>query len=584
MRNLRKGKENPANENIKKGFFVFDTETTKLEPMPKNFVFGIIYGWYQNSLQYRVIHTVDDFKEEFEKDIYKDKYVFAHNAEFDLLTIFGNIIKNIDNSAVFNGKFITANYHKIRFGDSMNIYPASVKKIGELLGSEKLENEKVKNEGLTKENLTDEDIRYCKQDCKIIFDALLEIFTTIGDIKLTLASLAMYQYRTKYLPETVMFGELVDEFYDSYYGGRTEAFILGKVNAKVYDVNSMYSKAMLDCYFPDIKHLKKVTSIDVKYLMFLMEGYEGMAKVTVRHKDTHFGYLPLKTEINKAEKLVFPVGEFTTCVNFNELMFAIDQGVVEVLNVDYAVYGNPVESPFKDFINDNYKKKNETDNKLKATIYKNIMNSLYGRFAMRMKMQTTYYDSCPFQVIKELQAEDKFYELKVFSKERDECYLITENEKMRASFFSIPTYSSYITSHARIILLKGLLANEKNDVCYCDTDSIFLCGNFVGNISDLVGDFKREEKTVIEVRGLKNYTYINDEGKTINVIKGISKNSILKEGTEFPTYEIPKYIKTKQAIAQNREAGTAFIMVKELKHEYDKRIVLENGQTKPIKL
>ena len=155
---------------------------------------------------------------------------------------------------------------------------------------------------------------------------------------------------------------------------------------------------------------------------------------------------------------------------------------------------------------------------------------------------------------------------------------------MKASFFSIPTYSSYITSAARVLLLKNLIANENNNVCYCDTDSIFLSGVFLGRVSDMVGDFKKEEKTIIEVRGLKNYSYENSEGEVINVIKGISKGSIKKEGTKIPTFETKKYIKTKQGIAQDREAGTAYVMVKELRHEYDKRIVNSDGTTKPIQL
>jgi hypothetical protein len=155
---------------------------------------------------------------------------------------------------------------------------------------------------------------------------------------------------------------------------------------------------------------------------------------------------------------------------------------------------------------------------------------------------------------------------------------------MKNSFFSIPVYSSYITSHARIILLKGLLQNENNNVCYCDTDSIFLGGDFSGNVSDLVGDFKKEDKHIIEIRGLKNYSHIDNEGKIINVIKGISRGSKEKKGTKVPTYETKKYYKTKQAIEQNKEAGSAYIMVKTLTHEYDKRLVNSDGTTFPIKI
>jgi hypothetical protein len=49
-------------------------------------------------------------------------------------------------------------------------------------------------------------------------------------------------------------------------------------------------------------------------------------------------------------------------------------------------------------------------------------------------------------------------------------------------------------------------------------------------------------------------------------------------------YEVPKYIKTKQALRQGKEAGQAFIMKKTLTGKYDKRIVNHDGTTKAIKL
>jgi len=577
MRRLKSCRINPDISKLKYNFYVFDTETTCLEPMPKNFVFGVIYGFNYT----KVIYNVEDFRKEFEKDRYRNKMIFAHNAEFDLLTIFGNILTEIDNQAIFNNKFISAKYKNVTFADSMNIYPSSVANIGETLGIEKLENKKVKDAGLTKENMTNEDIKYCKRDCKIIFLALQKMFESIGTIKLTVSSLSMYLFRNKYLPTDITFSEIVDEFYSSYYGGRTEAFKIGKVNAKVFDINSMYPYVMTNCSFPDIRRLRKELNIDVKYLYYMLGIYEGMAKVKVKHKQTYFGFLPVRMKLNGNEKLLFPVGEFETVVNFNELRFALQHDVIEILSVEYIVYGNPVDSPFIDFINDTYKKRQQTENALERTIYKLLMNALYGRFAMRMKMTTKYYEDIPFQIIKELQDDDKFYELSIFNQDREDCYLITENEQIKNSFFSIPVYSSYITSEARILLLKNLLDNEKNDVVYCDTDSIFINGNFQGNISDDLGAFKLEKKNITSISGLKNYTYINGNGKETTVIKGISRNSIKISERK---YSIKKYYKTKSALRQNKEAGSSFIQTKELKHKYDKRIVLNDGDTKPITL
>jgi len=560
MRILRQAKEKINVESLKYKFYVFDVETqegkneTALEPIPENFVFGVLYGYNSQ----KVFYSIDEFKEEIKKSKYKGKYLFAHNAEFDLLTLFGNIYIYIDNAAIFNGKFILAKYENITFGDSMNIYPTSVEKIGKLIGLNKMTNKKIKKGKLTRLNITDQDIEYCITDCRIVFKALQRIFEMIGNIKLTLPSLAMYDFRKNYLSENIEFSELVDEFYESYYGGRTEAFRIGKVDAKVYDVNSMYPYAMLTTTFPDIKHLKKEVKVDVKFLHFCLKYYEGLASVKVKHKETYFGYLPCRMDVGKSQKLVFPVGEFETIVNFNELRFAIEREVVEILKVNYIVYGNPIQSPFIKFIEDNYKKRNETKDDLNRTIYK----------------------------LKELKAADKYVDIQIFNEQRNDCYLITENEKFKNSFFSIPAFSSYITSAARVILLKGLTDNEKNKVVYCDTDSIFLIDNFNGILSDLLGDFKKENKKVIEVNGLKNYKYEDENGTVWNVIKGISKNSVKKKDSETgeEIYETQKYIKTKQALRQNKEAGQSYVMRKTLSHKYDKRIVLSNGDTKAIKL
>jgi hypothetical protein len=581
MRRIRRGNNDTDISKIKYNFYVFDTETTGLEPMPKNFIFGVIYGF--NFC--KVIYSCKEFINEFEKDRYRNKIIFAHNAEFDLLTVFGNIFTEVDNQAIFNNKFISAKYKFVTFADSMNIFAASVAKIGELINLPKLENEKVKGEKLTKKNMTDKDIEYCKRDCKIVFMALLSMFEEIGSIKLTISSLSMYLFRNKYLPADISFSERVDEFYESYYGGRCEAFRIGSVDANVYDINSLYPYVMVNCSFPDIKHLRKEVKLTVSYLHYLLKSYEGLAKIKVRHKETFFGFLPVKYKINGSVKLLFPVGEFETTVNFNEIRFALEHEAIEILSVDYVVYGNPIDSPFINFINDTYAKRQQTTNSLKSHIYKILMNALYGRFAMRMKLTTTYYENIPFKIITELQQDDKYYDIQIFNTERADCYLITENEKLKNNFFSIPTFSSYITSEARILLLKNLFENEKNGVVYCDTDSIFLMDHFSGNVSNSLGCFKLEQKHIKEISGLKNYKYINEKGQTIEVIKGISKTAKkIVRHNGATEYHIKKYYKTKQAIRQNKDAGQSYIMVKQLTHEYDKRKVFSDGSTKPIKL
>lgn len=580
MRHLKKQPDSKQKENIKNNFYVFDVETKKgkrgtaLEPMPENFVFGVLYGW--NFV--KVFHTVEDFKKEFNKEKYSKKFVFAHNAEFDITTIYGNIYKNLDSSAIFNGKFISAKHKNLTFADSLNIFPASVEKIGETVGLKKMENDKIKDSGLTKNNLTLKDVEYCTTDCKIIFEALLKIFEYVGTIKITLSSLSMYNFRNRFLAENIIFSDLVDEFYESYYGGRTEVFKLGKTKCKVYDINSLYPYVMQNMKFPDVRTLKKETKVDIKYLNYVIKYYEGLAKIKVLHKNNYFGFLPFRSD-----KLLFPVGTFEGVWNFNEIRFALDNNVIDILSVDYIVWANPIKSPFTEFVNVHYQKRLETTNELESLIEKLLQNSLYGRFGMRQKYKTTYYEDIPFELITELEKTEKFYSLKTFSESRPDCFLITENDTFKNSFFSIPTFSSYITSEARIVLLKSLIKNEKNGVCYCDTDSVFLENDFEGETGKSLGMFKEENKTVIQINGLKNYIYIDHKtNEQKETIKGVSKRS---EKIRDGTYKITKYYKTKEALRRGKEAGESYEQIKVLSHVYDKRIVNKSdGTTKPIKL
>jgi hypothetical protein len=574
MRQLRKQSNSKSIDKIKNNFFVFDTETTKLEPIKENFVFCVLYGY---NFQ-KVFNSQDEFIKEISKEKYSKKYIFAHNAEFDLLVTFGNIYKNLDNSAVFNGKFISAKFKNLTFADSLNIFPASVEKIGIAVGLEKLENKKVKTEGLTKDNKTESDIKYCIRDCEIVFNALLKIFEYVGAIKLTLSSLSLYNFRNKFLVDNIVFSDLVDEFYESYYGGRTEVFKLGKTESKVYDINSLYPFVMYKMMFPDVRTLKKFSKVDVKYFLHILKYNEGLAKITINHKDSYFGFLPFK-----ADKLLFPIGKFTGIWNFNEIRFALEKNIIEILNVDYVVYSSPIKSPFTEFVDYHYTKRLQTTNELDKLIEKLLQNSLYGRFAMRMKYNTSYYEDIPYELIEELSKTEKFYSLKTFSESRPDCFLITENEKFKNSFFAIPTLSSYITSEARIVLLKSLLSNQNNKIVYCDTDSIFLEGSFIGNISNDIGSFKLEDKKVIEINGLKNYIYQDlKTGETHETIKGVSKRSIKIDSNKYKTQ---KYYKTKESLRRNKQAGESYEEIKELTHIYDKRIINKStGETKPIKL
>ena len=103
-------------------------------------------------------------------------------------------------------------------------------------------------------------------------------------------------------------------------------------------------------------------------------------------------------------------------------------------------------------------------------------------------------------------------------------------------------------------------------------------------INKNLGGWKIENKNIIEIKGLKNYTL---EGNK-RIIKGVPKKAKFigfdKNGSEI--FEFEKYAKTHSGLREimGRKTGENFTERKIILNKYDKRIVLKDGETKTIKL
>jgi|WetSurMetagenome_2_1015567.scaffolds.fasta_scaffold02016_17 hypothetical protein len=553
-------------------FYVFDVETTGLRAKSDAFVFGVIYG--HNFV--KVLYSVEDFKKEFLNERYKKRKVFAHNAEFDLSVIYDNIFI-MDNKAIFNGKFICATNGNCLFADSLNIFETSVKVLGKMVGLEKFETPNKFKTGIINE-VTQDDIKYCTRDCEIVFEALAEIFEMVGNIKITIAGLSLDLFRRKYQTFHIDYNdELGRYFFSSYYGGRCEAFYIGRCNASVYDINSMYPYAMVACQFPNPKFLKKISFCHPKiFIQKYLKLYEGCAYFKIKHKDHYFGFLPYRFE----GKLLFPIGTFSGWYNFNEIRFCLENDVIEILEVKDIIYAPPLTSPFATYATDLYKKRFETGNEFHAYLYKKFGNSLYGKFAQKIDSEFIYIKDMEkdYAIIKEFQDKKQIIKIQLFNEKRNDCFIQIIKSGNKYMYNTIPLFSSYITSFSRVQLMGLLLKYRNFDPLYCDTDSIFFERDPKIKSSKLLGQFKKEEKSVIEISGLKNYSYIY-EGKINKKIKGIPKNAKFKKGS----YNYNAMVRTKEGIRQNKEIGVWTKRKKTITGKYDKRIVKRNGYTEPIK-
>lgn len=588
-----------SSNKIIKDFYVFDTETRiynkdgskfkyTLRGRPENFAFGCIYGYNFS----KVIYSLDEFKNEFKKERYKNKYVFAHNAEYDLNVIYGNIY-SLDRNAIFNGKFICATNTYCKFGDSFNIYHYGVEKIGQFLGKPK-----TMTYNTWKKEISKKDIQGCIRDCEIIYDALLEIFNEVGSIKITQAALSMTFFRRHFLKYNIEHNEFTKDYHNSYYGGRNEAFKIGNTHALVYDINSSYPFAMVNCKFPNPKYNRKLLNVTPKDFINYLNKFEGCAKIKVNHYEEWLGFLPFKKE----GKLLFPVGVFEGWFNFNEIRFALEHNVIDILEVKEMVYSPPMVTPFKEYIDTLFLRRIKSDSALEVEFLKIFMNSLYGKFAQRIDEQWIYLDSMikDYHIIKEHQDAKTFIKILPFNEEREDCFLVVKASKTMNITYSIPSFASYITSFGRIHLLKQMIALKDYKPVYCDTDSIFVEIEPPINDEHHLGGWKRENKIVTKIKGLKNYLYITDDelkrrlkgvpkkgkqkfvSKLLKEIKG--KKQFIPVPSTSEVYEYETLVKTREALRRGLEPGINMKRTKVISNKYEKRVVLENGETKPIKL
>jgi hypothetical protein len=341
----------------------------------------------------------------------------------------------------------------------------------------------------------------------------------------------------------------------------------------------MYPNAMLNCEFPNPKYLKRRENVPRgTFLNDILKNYEGCATISVNHKGTTFGFLPYRND----GKLLFPVGTFKGCYNFNEIRFALENDAIEIMEVYEIIYSTKMESPFKEFVMDIYHERQLTENDFKKFQLKIILNSLYGKFAQKIDNEFIYIHDMEkeYETILFYKSKGQLKKLSLFNEFRNDCFLELSSQSSKYLYNTIPLFSSYITSYSRIQLMQNLLKYENNKPVYCDTDSIFFeIDPQIKNSNDL-GEWKKENKIIFEINGLKNYSYIC-EGEIKNKIKGIPKSATKDENNIYTYYNL---LKTKESLRRNLNAGTYVERKKENTGKYDKRIVNPDGTTEPIRL
>jgi hypothetical protein len=274
-------------------------------------------------------------------------------------------------------------------------------------------------------------LSYLKSDLEGLLEAIVKfrnnVFNkyslNITNFK-TLPGLALAAYGSSYLPDNlkselkVIKGELESEIRTAYFGGNVDVFINSISDGYYYDMNSQYSKAMLN----DMPVGNPVLSFE-KDLNKIF-GFVYGTITCPRENILQVPFIQYKDSLNK--NIICPRGSFKRLIFSEEIKYALKYGYT--INIEYCYQFKKGKDLFKDYVNDHYELKKKSTDPVQRAIAKLLLNSLYGRMGMRGLEST-------MKVVDKVEAEylDKNSNVSVFSELTEGKYLVKYKGKISDS-------------------------------------------------------------------------------------------------------------------------------------------------------
>lgn len=419
--------------------------------------------------------------------------------------------------------------NKIFFRDSLLLIPITLKKIGETFceKNKKIEfdyKEINKIQLLSPESVEEQ----CLQDCRVLKEGFINFSNIISNkfniklhTQLTLPALSFNIFKLHYYD--IINKPISKNSYDedsfirkSYKGGISDVYIPYLKNGYCYDVNSLYPTVMMNEKYP-IGDGKFIKGIDID-----LENFIGFIKCHVIC-DKKIDFLTYR---HPEKGLMTPIGEWIDTYTHKEVIKAIELGYkikfLKGFKYDKEDY------IFNEFVKNFYDMRKNSKSKDVDNIAKLILNSLYGRFGMKIEVEKTKF--LKGKEINELKKTHKIINSNYLG---NDFYILTSlkrtsnNKEKYSATIDTETavhIASFITAYSRIFMYE--FKNLKENKCYyTDTDSIFvenkLEDKYIGN---KIGKFKLEYE-IKEAYFVSPKVYIiiknNDEKKI--VVKGLKK-------------------------------------------------------------
>ena len=546
-------------------------------------------GWTKTHYE---INSINDFWSLLDK-IKWDKtklWIFAHNMAFDytILKIDSYLAsRNLEiKLRVVESSLFIVKADNLIFLSSTNYYHESLKELGEIFELSKMKSPDFKS-------CTDEELKpYNKRDTEVlekIISKHIEFIKNndLGCLQITIAGQAFAAYRHRFMQHELLvhtYKDILDLEQESYRGGRSEAFKLGKFK-EIYklDVNSMYPFVMRENIYP-IKPVFSTLLKNVNINMLqkaILNNKFILAECNIKLYEPIIG-------CKRNKKLIFPIGNIKQAITNPEIKYILENpnsGTIISIN-KYIEYD--AANIFKTYVDFFYKIKTESKNNAIKTMAKLFLNSCYGKFGQRTgSTQTLITD---INLIKEITSYMKFSNT-LEHREPGHKYLnlggfiYDIGKRTTLSKNSIPIIASAVTSYSRILLYNLINIANKNNVLYCDTDSLFVNKKGYNNLkksnkidTKKLGKLKLEEIGNCQIFGAKDYIF----NKTIK-LKGIKHDAEKLNDGSYKQYQF----QTKNTkYARGTPDGIVIVapIIKHLSREYNKGIVDKDGVIHPYYL
>jgi DNA polymerase type B, organellar and viral len=399
-------------------------------------------------------------------------------------------------------------------------------------------------------NFRDEAIKYCKLDCQCLHEILIKFnelifkqFNVNISYSLTLPALAMRIYKSQFMPKDTIYqllGEVEANIRQSYTGGAVDVFIphnrvenfFNKVMNKLfyYDVNSLYPFIMANTPMPVGKPVffeGDIRSVEPKAFGFFY------CKITSPDYLEH-PILQRRIKTSEGLRTIAGLGSWNGWIFSGELDNAVRFGYTFEIIKGYQFEKGFI---FKDYVNKMYELRlHYTKGHPMNLIAKLLMNSLYGKFGMKLESTriemfdtSNETDNEIFNDMLEVYGETIQDYIQIDShfltvRQSTLHYKYNEDEDMFHGLDVNIGIASAITAGGRM-WISQLKNNSNFNLYYSDTDSAvidqplpdFMVGKDLGQL--------KLEHTIERAVFLapKVYGFINSESEEIIKVKGVVK-------------------------------------------------------------